>query len=395
MKRSRLVLSVFFALLFFLITWPAVAGDTTGLTKDTIKIGMFGAMTGPQYIYGKLAMNGAEIIYREANEKGGIHGRKIVVVREDDMCKPEGGIAAAKKLIHDHKVFMIHGGACSNAAIAASEEIKKYKVPWLILDATSDKITDPIHPYVFRCTLAAKLEGASQVDFALSKPDVKRIAIVVQRDAWGMSKYTPMKARMKKLGVTPVAEEEITVDANDATAQVLRIMKAKADAVIMETYPKPTAVFVRDAMKYGFKPLFIAQTAVVDLLSLRDTVGVEDALDDFYTISQTKYGIMDPALASYRDLLKKYYPGDRFSIFNVLGINGAMVTVEALKKAGPDLTREKLRDAMENIKDFKVDFAPGPITFSPGEHNGLKAVNWLVLREGKVVNIGTKYPSKK
>jgi len=395
MKRCKLAILSFSALLFFLMSGSLFAGSTTGLTEDTIKIGMFGAMTGPQYIYGKLAMNGAELIYRRSNEKGGIYGRKIVVVREDDMCKPEGGIGAAKKLIHDHKVFMIHGGACSNAAIAASEEIKKFKVPWLLLDATSDRITDPTHPYVFRCTLAAKFEGASQVDFALSIPDVKRIAIVVQRDAWGMSKYTPMKARMKKLNITPVAEEEMTVDANDATAQVLKIMNAKADVVIMETYPKPTAVFVRDAVKYGFKPIFIAQTGVVDLLSLRDTIGIEGAIDDFYTISQTKYGIMDPALKSYRELLEKYYPGDRFSIFNVLGINGAMVAVEALKKAGPNLTREKVRDAMESIKDFKVDFAPGPITFSPEDHNGLRAVNWLVLRKGKVVNIGTKYPSKK
>ena len=67
-------------------------------------------------------MNGADVVYNEANRAGGIHGRKIQTVREDDACDAATAIAAAKKLIHQHQVFMIHGGGCSNPTIAAREE---------------------------------------------------------------------------------------------------------------------------------------------------------------------------------------------------------------------------------------------------------------------------------
>ena len=89
------------------------------MTGDTIKIGSFGPLTGPNYLFGKLVMNGVEVVYNEVNKAGGINGRKLVLVREDDRCDPATAIAAVKKLIHQDQVFMINGGGCSNAAIAA------------------------------------------------------------------------------------------------------------------------------------------------------------------------------------------------------------------------------------------------------------------------------------
>src|ERR1700694_119131 len=78
---------------------PAVpaahAQSAVGVTADTIKIGTFGALTGPGYLYGKIIMNGAETVYNEVNKAGGIHGRKIVLVREDDRCDAAAATAAA------------------------------------------------------------------------------------------------------------------------------------------------------------------------------------------------------------------------------------------------------------------------------------------------------------
>jgi branched-chain amino acid transport system substrate-binding protein len=397
MKKISLFKSIvvlFLLIIFILFGKVCFCGDTTGITKDTIKIGHFGSLTGETYIFGKLAFNGAALVYNEINEKGGIYGRKIITIQEDDMCKPDGGIAAAKKLIHHHKVFMIHGGCCSNAAIAASEEIKKSNIPWMIMDATSDKITEPVHPYVFRATLSAKVEGRNMVDFALTNPKVKRIAVVGQRDAWGMSKYNPLIERLKELNIEAVADEEMVTDAHDATPQVLRVMKAKADAVLLVLYPKATAVFIRDAMKFGYKPMYVSQTAVTDLLALQDEIGIKGALEDFYTISHTKYGVYDKEVEKWQLLLKKHFPGDRLSVFNLVGIGTAQVVVEALKRAGPDLTREKMRDALESIKNLEVEMLTGPITFTQTDHQGLKQVAWTTLRDGKEVIIGTKYPKK-
>src|SRR6266481_5766165 len=80
-----------------------------GVTADTIKIGSFGALTGPGYLYGKLPMNGIEVVFDQINAAGGINGRKLELVREDDRCDPAAAIGAVKKLIYEDKVFAIIG----------------------------------------------------------------------------------------------------------------------------------------------------------------------------------------------------------------------------------------------------------------------------------------------
>ena len=107
----------------------AAAADEPGVTADTIKIGTFGALTGPGYLYGKLPMNGVEVVFDEVNTAGGINGRKLELVREDDRCDPAAAIGAVKKLIHQDKVFAIIGGGCSNATFAAREAWNRAKVP--------------------------------------------------------------------------------------------------------------------------------------------------------------------------------------------------------------------------------------------------------------------------
>src|SRR3954470_18219112 len=100
-----------------------------GVTDDTIKIGMFGPLTGSWSFFGQPVQAGAIMVYKEINEKGGIHGRKIEVVQVDGACDAAKTLAAAKRLIHRDKVFMINAGICSPAAMAAKDEIVGNKVP--------------------------------------------------------------------------------------------------------------------------------------------------------------------------------------------------------------------------------------------------------------------------
>src|SRR5436305_778677 len=88
---------------------PAFA-EEPGVTADSIKIGTFGALTGPGYLYGKLPMNGVEVVFDEVNAAGGIHGRKLQLVREDDRCDPAAAIAAIQKLVHQDQAFALIGG---------------------------------------------------------------------------------------------------------------------------------------------------------------------------------------------------------------------------------------------------------------------------------------------
>ena len=140
------------------------------------------------------------------------------------------------------------------------------------------------------------------------------------RDSWGRARYTPLMEAFKAKGVTPVADEELSPDANDATAQVLRLKAAGADAVLLLLYPKPAAIFIRDAQKLGFKPLSLGQTGIADPAAFEEQVGVPGATANFRTISQVRYTPEDPKMEKWRKLVEAKFPGDRLSVYNLFGI---------------------------------------------------------------------------
>lgn len=387
MRTLRLVLTLLLAAVVVSPVPPAAAQSASGVTADEIKIGALGALTGPGYLYGRLIMNGAEVVYNEVNKAGGVHGRKIVLVREDDRCDAASAIAAAKKLIFQHQVFMLHGGGCSNASIAARPEVEKANVPWVVFASVADEVTLPTAPYIFSTALAASIESAAQLEFALQQ-GAKRVAVISMRDAWGRARYNPLMETFKRKGVTPVADEEMSPDANDATPQVLRLRQANPDAVLIVLYPKAAAVYMRDAAKLGFKPIQVGQTAVGDLIAFREQVAIPNALERFYTISHVRFTPDDPEMERWRALLEKYFPGDRLSVYNIMGIASASVVVEVLKRAGRDLTRERVRDELNKLKDYSTGIYPGVISCTPTDHQCHKTPAWMQLAGDKVKTIG-------
>lgn len=367
---------------------PGLTAEVPGVTKDEIKIGAFGPLTGPVYMYGRLTMNGLDALIDKVNQEGGVHGRKLKLIREDDGCKPEGGIAAVRKLIYEHKVFAINGGACSNSTLAAKPEVVKAGIPMVVNSAVADGISSPPAPNVFTTQLTATIESRAQLKYALEQK-AKKIAIVAQHDAWGRSRYDPMLAALKAQGIQAVADEEMTVDQNDGTAQALKIMNSGADAVLLVVYPKPAAVLIRDSLKLGYKPLWVGQTAIQDLPQLQEQVGIQGALDRFASITTIPAHPEDAEMTEWRERIKRLFPNDALSVFNLMGIGSGMVVVEALKRAGPDLTREKFLQALGTIKNFKTGMYPGPITCNPpASHQCNQSVAWIKLIESKPKVIG-------
>lgn len=368
-------------------TAGAQAADVTGVTDTEIKLGSFGPLTGPVYIYGKLAMHGIEVYFNKLNEKGGIHGRKLVLVREDDLCKPEGAIAAVKKLIYEHKVFAIIGGGCSNATLAARPDIEKASVPFHVVSAVADGIVDPPAANIYTTQLTASIESRAQVQWALDR-GAKKLAIVAQHDAWGRSRYEPMIQDFKRRGVQVVADEEVTVDQNDGTAQALRLKGSGADAVMLVGYPKAAAVLIRDSIKIGYKPLWVGQTAIQDLPALQGLIGINGALADFVSITTVPGHPDNPQYAEWRKLLKDTFPNDELSVFNLMGIAAAEVFGKVLDAAGRGLSREKFLAAYNTIDNFKSSIYPGPITCK-GEHKCNQSPAFVKLDNNNVVLAGS------
>ena len=369
----------------------SVAQAEPGVTKDTIKIGAFGPLTGAVTMYGYPILNGPTAVFNRVNDEGGINGRKIEVVYEDDGCDAAKTRAAVKKLIFSHEVFMINGGTCSASVYAARDEFNDNKVPLMVVATVLDKISDPMTRYIFTTTQPASRDGEVMVNFALSKPGVKRVAIVRHTDDWADAHVQSIYKGLKAADVEIVADVALERNSSDATTQVLKINEQKPDFVFFVTYPNESAVFLRDAKKYGLTGPFIGASSNMDLLAVAERAGGLDAIANAYVSSYLADPVGSPEIGPEVDNYKKYYPKDKVQTLTFYGTSSAYAVVEALRRAGPDLTREKFVTALESLKDVPAGPAYCKITFSNTNHQGcLDGTVWTV-RDGKVVAIGPKW----
>ena len=364
------------------------AGAEPGVTDTAVKIGMFGPLTGATSVYGYPINNGPIAVYNDINAKGGINGRKIEIVHEDGACDAAKTRAAVKKMIFRDQVFMIHGGSCSAAVFAARDEFIDNKVPFMVMAATMDKISAPVNRYIFTTTLPGSLDGGLMLKFLTSMPNVKTFAIVKHSDEWAEAKATEFLKGYKAAGLQLLETVDLERKASDATPQVLRIQKAAVDAVVVLLYPAETAVFARDALKYGLKGPFLGTVSTQDLKDVADRAGSADAVTNFYTASFLQEGTEHPNMKPFADTYKASFPNDRLMALNFYGMSGAFAIADALKRAGRDLTREGFVNALEQTREGFAGPAACKVQFTPENHQGCRDGTMWTFRKGQIVNVG-------
>jgi branched-chain amino acid transport system substrate-binding protein len=360
----------------------AFAQDQTGVTKDAIKIGIVGPFSGSASELGK-AQIGAVAYYKSINDQGGIHGRKIVPVLEDSACDEARGIAATRKLISQDKVFMLHAHSCSGVALAAKPIIIEAKIPYMIGSAVSEKISAPLEKNIFHPTPPSQPAGEAMLKFAMSKPGVKRIAIISHSNEWAKGYYDAVKAGLKNsYGSVEVLDLTMERQSIDATPQALKIKQQNPDFIIAILYSTETTIFLRDAAKYGISAPIIGgySSSIEDQLK---KTGSPDAVKNFYTVYLLKDAVDAPSMAKWRDMVVRYYPNEIITSLDFAAMGGAVSVVEALKSAGPDLSRENFIDALERQKDLDSGIMAGKITFTPSDHVGVKDLSIAGFINGK------------
>lgn len=388
MRHRNRVIAIFLAAII-----PAIpaAADTPGVTGDAIKIGMFGPITGSGGV-GVKSLYGAAAIYRDINDKGGVNGRKIELVIEDSGCNASKGAAVAKKLIDQDRVFALHGAWCSPVALAVKAEIAKLpSVPYIVLGAASTDISTPTLPNLFQPAPTAKAVGERMVEFALSKPGASKIAIIRHSDEWAGSHFSAILAKLKERNLAPMAVETLEPGSPDATSQVLALKAASPDAVLALLYPAELAVYLRDAYKYNLRSTTIATAAG----SVDDTdrrVGIPAALNDFYASYTLSDRITSAKLAPYAQIFKKYYPSESLDAESFYSMGGALAVVEALRRLGPDVTREGFIAELNKLNNFETGILAASITFTPEDHAGVKAIKIVGFANKKSL-IVEKYPA--
>jgi branched-chain amino acid transport system substrate-binding protein len=372
-----------------LAAFLAVSGTVRaeeGVTADTITIGTYGAFTGPASAFAT-TWYAVEWYYDKINAAGGINGRRIKIVREDDACDPAKGIAAVKRLLSLDGVFMIHGGMCSNVVVATRPDIEKSGIPMMDLAAASDAIATPVAANIFQPIASTATVARGLVDFSLTKAGITKVALVSHSDEWGQTNRKPALEELKQHGLEPVQDLYLERGATDATPQVLRIKTSGAQVVIANLYPTEVAIFLRDAFKYGLSVPVLANQAV-SLEQTRERVGNPAATANLYVYYPLAASLASPEMKQWVDLVQQHRPEKPVETTAIVGLGGAVTLVKALREAGPDLTRARLLAVLDKIRDFDTGVMSGPISFTPEDHVGLK-VGKMITYRGDVPTVVT------
>lgn len=376
-RRGR---AVFTIAMLTLPAW-AQAGDTTGLSDTEIKIGVMGPFSGNASSYSKAAV-GLMAYYEKVNDEGGVHGRRLIAVPEDTGCDAAKGLAALKKLLYQDKVFMLHGNSCSGVAVALRPEVEAAGLPWIVAHAVSDSISTPRAPNIFHGVPTGNTYGRVMARFVLSRPATKNIAIIEHSNDWAHSYSNPAREYLKSRGVTPAMELKFERGQTDATAQILKLRAARPDFIIAALYEAETAIFLRDMKKYGLD-IPVMGTAGTDLENTLKRTGDLEAVENYFVIHQYVDNLDSPKLKPYRDMIHKRHPGEEISAFSFVSIASAMALVEALRAAGPDLTRGRLIAELEKINGFESGILSDPISWTPDDHQGVKGAAVAGFVNGK------------
>jgi branched-chain amino acid transport system substrate-binding protein len=368
------------------------SAQTPGVTDKEIVIGLFAPLSGPLVSYGIDPLNAAKMIYEDVNSKGGINGRKIRLVIEDDKCTGNDLLGVAKKLITVDNVFILHGGSCTAAIAAAQEYIQREKVPFVMLNAAGDNAVFPPTRYMFGSFQGTqRVYGSALSEFAIKSLKAKRIAIIVHDDDYGKANLAAAKAVITRLGGEVVAEEKIPPNISDITAPVLNLRASKPDAILSGAYPAPAVLLAQKYGEFGMTniPLLQSTQGMPTPAVYAKNVGNPDALKNLYhTWSFTdiaKEDVRERMLAMY----KKSNPDREPGPFMVTGVPSALAVIDTLQRLGRDLTREKFVDAMEKL-NLTSDLMTGPLQFSATRRDALRTVE-VVKFDGKTQKVMPDY----
>jgi len=372
-KRKSLMLAVGVLSLSFL--FPALADAARGVTKDKIILGFIGDMTGPTVVVQKPYLDAVKNYFRYINDQGGINGRKIKLISEDDQYQAAKAVGAFKKLVTRDKVLAIVGPTGSTQLKACYKQIEKEKVPCIGMMSTTDDMLKPFKRYIFPIMSTYQDQIRVIVDYIIKdlKGQKPGIALVTQQNEPGKVVEASARATAKANGIELVTVVNLPFGATDATSQVLLLKKAKPNYVIIQGNIGVAVALLRDAKKLGLATKFIGTFSTFSEHTYIKAGGAAKTYVGVHSINP--WYDREPGIDKMRKITVKYEPGTEDksrSRFYVQGWVSAMVLTEGLRRAGKDLDGEKLVSTLESIKDFDTKGLCGPISYSSSSHKGLQ-----------------------
>lgn len=350
-----------------------------GVSDGEILIGQSAALSGPAEQLGKQMALGAKVYFDHVNQGGGIHGRKIRLLSLDDGYEPDRAKANTLKLINDEKVFALFGYVGTPTSLAALPIFTDEKVPFFGAFTGAQALREPFNRYIFNVR-AGYNEETEEIVNQLLTLSLKRIAVFYQNDAYGQAGLKGVTAALARRKLTPVATATVERNSADVAAAVKAIGPAKADAVIMVSAYKSVSAFVKAMKQDGFNPQF-HNVSFVGSMALAKELGADGSGVAVAQVVPFPWRGTLRITRDYQEMMKKAGQ-ENLDFVSLEGYIAAEVLVDGLRRAGKDLTREKLIGGLESMS--KTDIGGFAINFSKTSHSASSFVDLTIIgKNGK------------
>src|SRR5271157_981528 len=230
----------------------ALAALATPALAEDITIAVAGPMTGPVASIGDQIKRGAEAAAQAINEGGGVNGRKIKIVVEDDACDPKQAVAVANRIV-GQQIKYVDGHACSGSSIPASDVYADNNVLMMSPASSNPVLTEKGHPTIMRLYGRDDAQGAFIAPWIADKYKGKKIAILHDKSAYGKGLASVVKNKLDAAGVTEVLFEGINPGEKDYTAIITKLKGAGAEFVYFGGYHTEAGLMLRQAADQGYK----------------------------------------------------------------------------------------------------------------------------------------------
>ncbi len=369
-------------------TTPAAAQGTAPATppaeSDTIVIGEVGSLTGSEATFGISARNGIEMALNEANEAGGVKGKKLAVRVYDSQGKPEEAAQAVTRLIAQDKVAVIIGEAASSVSMAMAEKAQAAKVPQITYTSTAPEVTQK-GDYIFRVCFIDPFQGRVMAKFARENLKLNQVAVLTDnKSAYSIGLAKVFVEEFTKAGGKITSNESYSKGDTDFRAQLTAIKQLKPEAVFVPGYYTDVGLIARQAREVGLKVPLLGGDGW-ESEKLFELGG--SALEGSYFSNHYALDNPDPLLKAFAEKYQKAYGSQPDSVA-ALAYDATKLAVDAMKRA-PDLSGPALRDAIAATKDFPG--VAGKITINANRDAEKQAVVLKVV-DGKTQFVTTVEP---
>lgn len=378
MKSAVLYVAVTTA---FLFSGGALA-QSQGVSKTEITIGTIQDLSGPIAAFGKQLRLGMTLRVDEANEQGGVNGRKLKLLVEDDAYDPKKAVLAAQKLVNQDKIFAMvgHLGTAQNNA-AMPVQFEKNVINFFPVTAARE-MYEPFHRLKYAGFATYFEQMRAGLPKVAKEKGAKKVCSIYQDDEFGLEVLRGAEAGLKTMGMEMVEKTSFKRGATDFSSQVAKMKAANCDMVVLGTIIRETIGTIGESRKTGFNPVFLGSSAAyTDLIH---KLGGK-AMDGLYSTMTVAHPYLDDASQPVRFWANKFKTkfNEDPTVFSAYGYNIVDTFIAAARKAGTNLTTDSFIKAMDTMVIPPDIFGAPQSTFTPTKRLGSDESRLSQLQDGR------------